>query len=191
MELTEPIESINQQLKDMFGIDSDGGEPIFRVVWSEDQYEKVMSKFTPEGLEMLFPQLMERPKYKQWIHEKYVLERLVLVPDVNRNELTTVKSYEPLWVFQDARDNYLPPIFVGCKFVIDTMYAALGKSSMRKYVDEEAKNPVEAQAKRIAELEEQLYGDESNFLGRTITGEAIAMPQEYGRIAQEKKDNSQ
>jgi hypothetical protein len=186
MELTEPIESINKQLRDQFGLDSDTGRPMFRVVWSEDQFEIRMTDKTDTGIQLLSPILKELPKYRQWIKEKYVLERLVIVPEPDRKELpTSILSYEPLWVFKNKEDGYVPPAFWACKFVIDTLYAALGKQSLVRYVDEEMKNPQEVKEKRINKLEEELFGDESFLLGRTITGEASAMPQSY-KIAQKE-----
>lgn len=180
MELTEPIDSINKQLRNMFGIDSMTGRPMFRVVWSEDQYEMRMTDRTDFGIQLLTPVLRELPKYKQWIKEKYVLERLVIVPEVSQSELPTSKlSYEPLWVFRTKDDGYVPPAMWACKFVIDTLYAALGKQSLAKYIDEESKHPQEEKEKRLSKLEEELFGDESFLLGRTITGEAMAMPKEY------------
>lgn len=180
MELTERIDSINRQLRSMFGIDTESRESLFRVVWSEDQFEKRLSKYTAFGIELLSPIVCEMPKYRQWVKEKYVLERLVLIPGINSEELLEAKkSYEPLWVFRTEKGDYLPPKLEVCKIVIDTLYAALGKKSLAKYVDEEAKNPVEMQEKRINQLQEELFGDESGLLGRTITGEAIAMPQQY------------
>lgn len=182
MELTEPIESINNQLIEHFGIDTITGQPMFQVVWAADQYEKRLSKFTRDGFELLYPEMMLLPKYDQRdldYKDRYILERLVLVPDVNVSELTTKLSYEPLWVFRDRFENYLPPTFWACKFAIDTMYAALGKKSLIKYVDEEAKNPIESTQKRINQLENELFGDESDLLGRTVTGEAIVVPQSY------------
>jgi len=180
VELAEPIESINQQLIDHFGIDTITGQAIFRVVWSENQYERRMSTTTESGILLARPVLMELPKYKQWVKERFVLERLVLVPEVNQSDLPTSKvSYEPLWVFKGKNDIYVPPTFWACKFIVDTLYAAMGKASLAKYVDEEAKNPKESRDIRIKLLEEQLFGDESNILGRTITGEAIVVPQSY------------
>jgi hypothetical protein len=179
MELTEPIESINKQLVSLFGIDSDTGRPMFRVVSSWDQYEKRLTNITPEGFKLQYPQVLEKPKYNQndvdW-KDKYILERLVIVPLANQEELpTSGMSYEPLWVFKDNMNNPLPPRVDACKLVIDTMYAALGKSSMAKYVDPEI-NPEQSaheKAMRVQELEEQLFGDESNLLLRTVTGEAV------------------
>lgn len=180
MEIAEPIESINKQLIDLFGVDTATGQPIFRVVWSNDQIEKRMVDTTAQGLVLPFPVLREVPKYRQWIQDRFILERLVIVPETNVQELAGLKlSYEPLWVFQGKDEKYVPPTLWGCKFVIDALYAALGKSSLAKYVDEEAKNPQEVKEKRINALEEQLFGDESNLLGRTITGEAIVVPQSY------------
>jgi hypothetical protein len=180
MELAEPIESINQQLLDQFGLDTSTGQIMFRVVWSEDQFEKRLTDRTDSGIELVTPVVRLVPKYRQWVKEKFVLERLVVVPEMSIPELVGLKlSYEPIWVFKDAKDNYIPPTFWACKFVIDTLYAALGKESLVKYIDEESKHPIETREKRIGKLTEELFGDESNLLGRTITGEAIVVPQSY------------
>lgn len=189
MELAEPIESINKQLIDLFGVDTATGKPIFRVVWSEDQFEMRLTDRTDSGIQLLTPTLRELPKYKQWIVERWVLERLVIVPELNIKELAGIKlSYEPLWVFSGKSGQYVPPTVWACKFIIDTLYAALGKESLVKYVDEEVTNPTETRNKRVKILEEELFGDESNILGRTITGEAIVVPQSY-KTTQEKGDS--
>ena len=175
MELTESISEINRQLIDLFGIDTLNGIPIFRVVWSNNQFEKRLVDTTDTGIILVTPIVREVPKYKQWIQNRYILERLVLVPEVNQSELPTQKlSYEPLWVFQNSKGNPLPPAIWACKFIIDTIYAAMGKRSLRKYVDAEEQNPVEEREKRIAILSEELFGDESGLLGTTITGETVA-----------------
>lgn len=178
--LTESIETINRQLREQFGIDTASKSPMFRVVWSEDQYEKRLMDVTDEGLILLTPQVREVKKYSQWIKERYVLESLVLVPEQNQAELAGLKvSYEPLWVFSDNKGDYLPPAFWACKFVIDTRNAAMGKTSLKKYVDEEALHPEETKEKRIAEYMEQLFGDESSLAYRTVTGEATIVPRNY------------
>lgn len=172
--MAENIETINQLLQNLFGIDTVTGQTMWRVVWSDDQLEKRMTKFTDSGIELLFAEVRELPKYS-WIKHRYVLERLVLVPDVNLVELAGQKlSYEPIWVFEDRHGNVLPPAFWACKFCIDTVIAAQGHKSMAKYVDDEAKNPIESREKRIKGLEEELFGDESSLMLRTVTGEAVA-----------------
>jgi hypothetical protein len=174
-ELPTDVRTINQRLKDYFGLDSVTGRPMWKVSWSNDQFEKRTVEYTPEGLALMYPQVMEMPKYS-WIKDRWILERLVMIPDINRAELPAdILSYECMYIFENPRTNdALPPKYEACRFVIDTVYAAMGKSSLRKYVDEEANHPVEHKQQRIDTLVEELFGDESSLLGRTITGEAVA-----------------
>lgn len=190
MELTEPIESINKQLRDLFGIDTATGREMFRVVFSDDQREKRMTQYSDGGILLLYAEIRELPKY-QWINGKYVLERLVVVPDQNREELAGLKlSYEPIWVFEHSQTKQaIPPAVWACKFVIDTLLAATGRHSMKKYVDEEELYPAEMKEKRIKEYEEILFGDESSLLLRTVTGEAIVVPQAYEKPTQQDKES--
>ncbi len=161
MELTETVESLNRQLSDLYGIDTVTGKSIFRIVWSEDQFEKRLMDVTDEGLQLLHPEVRLVPKYRQWITEKYVLERLVLVPGIQEKELAGVRqSYEPLWVFETNSHQYLPPKIQVCQIVVDSMYAAMGRSTLSKYVDD-SQNP-EKQAERIDKLTEEIFGNETN-----------------------------
>jgi hypothetical protein len=178
MELTESIALINQQLIDLFSIDIITGKSIWRVVWSEDQFEKRAINTTEAGLLLPFDVVREVPKYRQWVKEKYVLERLVLVPEMNRDELPTQKiSYEPIFVFMDKEGNYLPPKIEVCKLVIDTVYAAQGKSSLAKYKDPDA-NP-EAYRARIEETYNELFGEETDVSDALAYGEGVTVPHNY------------
>ncbi len=179
MELTERIESLNRQLQDLYGIDTVTGKTMFRIVWSEDQFEKRLTQCTPEGLQLMYPEVKELPKYKQWIKEKYVLERLVLVPDVNLSELPTQKlSYEPIWVFEDRYGNYLPPRLDAARLVVDSLYAKLGKPIVARK-DEDS--TVEGKAKRIQKLEEDLFGNENNTTDALAHGQAVVVPHNYSK----------
>jgi hypothetical protein len=182
MELTETIEAINGQLVENFGIDTITGLPIWRIVWSEDQFEKrfgTYDDYTKNGLYIrTVTEVREVPKYRQWIHEKYVLERLVIVPEENQDELPTAKlSYENLWTFEDVNGNYLPPKWEAAKFIIDTVYAAqYSNHNLHKYVDDESsqEKSLELKAKRVTEIEEALWGDQSELHGRTADGTMVA-----------------
>jgi hypothetical protein len=135
-----------------------------------------METVTPSGIQLLSPMMMELPKYP-WIRKKWILENLVIVPEFQQQELAGVKkSYECLHAF---RANVIPT-FTACKFLIDLKEAAMGKKPMPKYVDPESKEPLEAQRKRIDALVEELFGDESFLMGRTVTGEASIVPRNYG-----------
>lgn len=173
--LPQEIQDINEKLQRHFGIDTESGQPIWRVSWSNDQYEKRLTEFTDDGFQLLYPEVRELPKY-QWCRDRWIIERLVLVPDVHVGELPTQKkSYECMQYFEHFKTGEaIKPSFEACKFIVDTVYAAMGKSNLRKYVDQEALNPVEEREKRINKLQDELFGDESSLLGRTITGEAVA-----------------
>jgi len=55
------------------------------------------------------------------------------------------------------------------------VYAAQGKKSLVKYADPESTEveAIQEKHKRVDKLVEELFGDESSLLGRTITGEAV------------------
>lgn len=187
--MAESIETVNKFLRENFGIDTDDSEPIFRVVWSDDQFENRMTKFTDSGIELLTPEVRLLPKYRQFAPHVYILERRVIVPDDSMKELAgTKKSYEPLWVFTDRDGRPVPPTIQGCKFIIDAVYAALGKKSMSPYKDPTvgatAEEQYEINKARIDKIENELFGDQSGLKQETInaSGSAIIMPQNFDMI---------
>lgn len=177
--LVETLEWINKQLVAEFGIATDNGKPMWRVVSSWDQYEHRLQNHV-DGMQLLHPEVRLVPKYDQrnLNHtDQYVLERLVVVPIINMVDLPEfTQSYEPYYWFRNGTTGEpLPPKFYIAKFLIDTLYASMGRNKgLAKYVDEEALHPAEVREARLKEMEEYLYGDESFLLGRTITGEAVA-----------------
>lgn len=183
MELAEDIEYINKQLKDEFGVDTITGAPIWRVVWSEDQFEKRLGTFddiTPAGIYLrTITEVREVPKYRQWIQEKYVLERLVVIPEWQREELPTTKvSYEPLFVFWNKNGDYLPPKYIVAKFVIDTIYSAqYGTKNLKKYTDDEDSQEasLELKRQRVDEIMEYLWGDQAAHYDAVKTKEAVGL----------------
>jgi len=186
MELTETIEMLNQRLVEHYGIDTSTSMPIWRVVWSEDQLEQrygIYDDISPAGI--FIRQVKETrlvPKYKQWIHQKFVLEQLVAVPIINVLDLPDVKvSYEPLWVFEGRNHNYLPPKWEPIKLIIDTVYAVKHGSHLARYKDPDStqEEALELHKQKIDTIVEELFGDESGLMGTTITGETIIVPQNY------------
>jgi hypothetical protein len=172
MELRETIESINEKLLEDYGTEF-GKSPRFRVVFSEDQYEKRMTDHTDEGFELIHPEVRLLPKYKQWVREKYILERLI--PIVGETDLVVKVSYEPAWVFQDKHGNYLPPFFEGCKHIIESMFHAIGqKDTFVKYKDKNV-SPEERMAK-LKKVEDELFGNETSLTDDLHTGSGVTVP---------------
>ena len=190
MESESDILIMNQKLKDAFGLDSISGLPIWRIVWSEAELEKRYGTYddiTPSGIFLRqVTEVREVPKYKQWIHAKYVLERLVVVPEINQHELPEQKlSYEPLWVFEDAKGNYLPPKWEACEFIIHAVLAATGKGSLSRYNDPEDSQEasLDLKKRRVDGIIEELYGDDSGLAGSTLEGgNAIVVPPNYKKV---------
>lgn len=186
------VARINQQLIDTFGIDTESTNAIWRVVWSDDQFEwrkGVFDDITPAGIYLrTVEEVRYVPKYRQWIHQKYVLERLVAVPEMNREELPASKtSYEIIWTFEDKDGNFLPPRFDACQFIINTIYAAqYGTKNLKKYYDPEATQEgyIETRKKEVDKLVEELFGDQSSLGGDTVnaSGSSIIVPTNFKSI---------
>lgn len=153
------VDKLNQQLIDLYGVDTVTGDAMFRVAWSE-YTEKRITKFTENGIELLHPQMIERRKYT-YIREKWVLENLVIIPEWQQIELAGAKiSYEPLMPFEDKEGNAILPSLRACQFVINLIQSVRGKSNMAKYVEND-EGSLEAKLKETADIYEELYGNES------------------------------
>ena len=186
--INEPIDILNKRLTDIFGSDTLSGLPIYRIVWSEDQYEMRETNFSDAGIELLKPEVRLLPKYKQWIHNRWVLEWLCIVPKAQQKELAEKQiSYEPLYVFQDNKGNALPPKWEAMEFLIlnqrAMMAAARGEEStsvpFAKYLD----NPVESDAKELDKIYDDLFGNESDVTDALAYGDGVVVPSNY------KKEN--
>lgn len=178
--INERIEDINQRLIDWFSVDIVTGKPIWRVVWSEDQFEKRLTAYTDSGLALPRPEVRLLPKYRQWVQEKHVLERLTIIPEINSDELPAEKiSYEPIYVFENKKGKALPPRSDVAKFIIDTVYASQGKGSLKKYVEEDD------QERRIQEMQDYLFSDETSVSDALSRQEGIVVPSNYKNTTKE------
>lgn len=167
MELAETIDALNEQLLSEYGRESLAeGQPRFRIVWSNDQFEKRWTKNTDAGFELIHPEVRLLPKYRHYIQDKYILERLVPV-DENNTDLVEKVSYEPAWVFETSDGAYLPPRYDACVLIIDALHQAAGSSrGFAKYKDPEVS--AEFRKERLDKMEKTLFGNE------TSTGDALA-----------------
>jgi hypothetical protein len=186
VELTEPIERINNQLQDLYGIDTSTGQPMWRVAFSDDQFEHRLDDYEDKTESGIYLRTVREVRYvpKYWFKGRYVLERLVLVPYTSMLELPAVKmSYEPLHIFQTGSGHYLPPRLDACQFAIDLVHTAMGQGDMAKYKDPDSglskDDIIEKQRERIDNLQEELFGNET-FTGDALAHhEAIVVPRNY------------
>lgn len=183
MELTESIEILNKRLIEYFGIDTVSAFAMYKIVWSETELVRELSYYSETGMQLFTPIIIEKPKYKQWIQEKFVLEKLVAVPEMNIKEVGAKISYEPLYVFEDKYGNYLSPKWEACKFAIDCVHAAMGKESLNHYIDPEntTEKAMEAKMDRVQELESQIFGNETDITDSLRAKSGIVVPNNYSR----------
>lgn len=172
MELRERIEDINKLLLENYGKYLDG-RPNFRVVFSEDQYENRMTNYTDEGFQLINPEVRLLPKYRQFIQQKYILERLL--PVVGETDLTEKTSYEPAWVFMDKNGGYLPPFYDGCVLVIESLLSASGKKNTHTKYKDESLTP-EARAAELDRVQNELFGNETAVGDHLNLGTGIVVP---------------
>lgn len=170
MELRESIESINYKLERNYGR-AFNNNPNFRVVFSDNQIEKRWTQNTKDGLELLFPEVKELPKYRQWVKQRYILERLV--PIVGDTDLTVEINYEPCWVFQDNKGEYLPPWFEGCCLIIESLFEAAGKKGHAKYKD--PNTAPEERMKKLENMEAELFGNETDVSDAMAYGSGVSL----------------
>lgn len=167
------VERLNKQLIDLYGVDTVTGDAIYRVAWSE-YTEKRITRFTETGIELLHPQLIERRKYS-YIHNKWVLENLVLVPEWQQYELAGAKiSYEPLMPFERKGEAIMPSL-QACQFIIDAIRSVSRKTNLAKYVEDDG-NGLQAKLKEAAKLYEELFGNETDVTDALSTGSAVINP---------------
>lgn len=165
----ESLSTINRRLKDYYGSDTVTGKSIFRVVWSESELEKRLCRTTDSGIILLTPEWRDVPKYKDYIRDKYVLERLVIVPSVQQEELGTKISYEPIWVFENPTTREgLPVKWEAIEVIMQSFYAQIGKNyAFAKYADP-GESMEEAKLK-IDNIKKELFGNE------TAVGDALKL----------------
>lgn len=180
----EKLETVNKRLEEYFGKD-DRNCPIWRVVWSDNQFEQQLLSYTPEGLALVTPQWYLVPKYKMMgIHARFILERLVIVPPSHENEMVSKVSYEPMWTFEDSNGSPLPYKWEACEAIINTVYAAQGKKTSEPlYHDEESglatPELLEYHKQRVGNIQMDLFGNETDTGDALAYREGIVVPSNY------------
>lgn len=184
--LTKRCERVNALLTSNYGIDTVTGMAIFRVVFGPEQMENrhgIYNDFTPSGIYLrTIEETRLVPKYQYG--PVYILERLVVVPEMNEKELPASKlSYEPLYSFKENQD-LQPPSIGATRFIIDSVLAVQGHSTLARYKDPvEGLTTAQLYDMRMAEIDEiqkELFGEETAVGDALAFGDGIVVPRNYG-----------
>jgi len=183
MELPEKLEDINYWLQRDYG--DTGARPNWRVVFSDDQFEMVKGWFCTydnSGNFISATKGVSQVRKYEYIRERYVLERIMPVPMLQREELVGSEwSYEPVFTFEDIKSEYLPPLYHVCKIVIENVMKAAARAVGARYKNpEDDQDPIEVKHERIKKLQEELFGNETEVTDAFSVKEAISVPHNYG-----------
>lgn len=101
------------------------GDPLFRVVFSDDQVERRLGNFTDTHGGLFVRQVTEVREVRKypWIKEKWILERWASGELAAHKDLREVKNgvYICVYVFQDPKQEYLPPLLKVAEIVINNL----------------------------------------------------------------------
>ncbi len=168
--LTTEVEEINKQLASKYGTDLTN-RPNYRVVWSEDMTEKRFST-----LETDRPAVIELPKYS-YARERFVLEKLM--PENNRppdNEVPVWDGYEPIYIFEDSKNQYLPPLFDVC---VTYIYFIQNPVKKTKYDFEQ--DEIKRTLMRRNKYFDMIDDSRPYLVGMLHDKEAVTVPSNYNK----------
>ena len=184
---TEPLDVINNRLKDEFGL-FENGQQNYRLVWSNDQFETRFGeypKFDNSGNYLgTVAEYAFVPKYKQWMPDRWVLEMLIPTPAHNK-ELVTKLTYEPMHGFVNAYTNKpLDPTYRAIRFLINNLRYRTAKRNKVDYVDPliaecDPKIAFEANEARVKGLMSELFGNETDTGDALAYKEGVSVPSSY------------
>jgi hypothetical protein len=137
----EPVETINERLKNKFGLVLD--KPRYRLVWSTSQLEKrfgIFNDFYGDILVRSKAEVREVPKYPAY-PDRWVLE--VVSPAIG-TDVANHNGYEPLFVF-DNDGKFLDPAWRAIEFILGRVNAPIVKSPSD--IEDDEQKAVEAEEK--------------------------------------------
>jgi hypothetical protein len=171
------LAELNTRLVTYYG-QSLEGLPNYRVVWSEDQFEKRRMTHTDSGIQLIAPEVREVRKYKQWVQEKYILEKLTIISEMGETDLVEKLSYEPLFVFEDKNGNALKPVWSAIYFIMENIMHNMESKGYVKYKDPDGsqEEAIENKKARVDGLVADLFGNESPVGTALAHKEAVVVP---------------
>jgi hypothetical protein len=176
-ELVESIERLNYQLERNYGKFSE--LPVWRIVWSEDAREQRKGTFTytdNSGNFLKEEEGIREVKKYPYIKERYVLERVLPVPEMNRDQLVTPLSYEPVFIFENKNREYLPPRWEVCHLVIEGIMKVTAQRMGYTYKEPSSEEQLYEKSERIKRIHEELFGNDTDTTDLLGAKEGIVVP---------------
>lgn len=158
------VDFINDELK-IYGSNI-YGDPLFRVVFSDDQTERREGIYTDYHGDIYLRTVREIREVRKypWIKEKWILERWADGKLAYHPSLIIEDSkdgvYVCVYVFQDKYRNYLPPLLKVCQIVISNL---LHPRNLSQALSQDKEIEAKEEEREIDAIEQELkiQSDES------------------------------
>lgn len=162
---------VNRQLEVLYGKDISSEKPIYRVVFSDDQYETrygTFRHFIGNSLIRETKEIATVPKYP-FIRHRFVLERLMYHTNP---ELIENPSYEPIYNFEDKTGTELPVELWVCQTRIQLLF-----SEGPKKTEADHQADYDEKMKKEKLLTKEILANERPYIPTMIElGEAVSLP---------------
>lgn len=174
------VKLLNRRLLETYGSTLDG-KPYYRLVWSEDMFEKRKGDFvkrTEAGIILgeLHNHVELCRKYgylkDRWILEYYTPAQKLL------EEVAQLDFYEPVFAFQDSKGEYLEPAWFALEYIVHRHRAILSGNLERR---NESMDKAEAEAleeKETQEFLDYLENEHSDLQNKFRYQEAVIIHKE-------------
>lgn len=149
------VKILNKRLLETYGSTIDG-KPYYRLVWSEDIFEKRKGDFvkrTENGIILgEFRNHVEVMRKYEYLKERWILEYYTPAQKA-LEEIAQLDFYEPIFAFQDSKGNYLEPAWFALEYIIHRHKVILSGNLERR---NEAMDRAEADKQEEKEAQEFL-----------------------------------
>lgn len=170
------VNLINKKLK-IYG-SNEYSNPIFRVVFSDDQTEKRFGTYHDYHGKIYVRTVREIREVKKypWIKGKWILERwasgeLAFHPSLENDKNG---AYICVYTFQDINGNYLPPLYKVCEVIIQHLLHPRDKSKALAE-DKEIEDKQEKLEVDKIENELKIESDESKTKDKKSSRESMSV----------------
>jgi hypothetical protein len=152
-------------------------EPLFRLVWSDDSYELRTGTFAKfiAGVKVSEHTTTEKVLKYNWISERWLVEQWFPPSICMMDELpeSINGSYEPIYVFEDAKGNALPLKMEVVEFLIQACLKPKASEARRKSI---ASANIESREKMADKQNWDILTDEGPLVSQFHDGTAILRP---------------
>lgn len=188
----ESIETLNDRLSREYGcFDGNINIPNYRLSFADEQFEKRHTTVTPEGIALLSPRLDTFAKYPH-VKGEWILEKVfpygpnqVLLFGLNY-------GYELVWAFHSAKGQRLPPIWIACKMVVESIESNMREDkNVVKYpdpmLDEDKKKEIEEEEYKT--MYEHLFGNEDSVADALMQQTGVALNSNFDAVGKKETVN--